>query len=734
MEPAGLAVACRGTHDPKNGWKQVDGRSGLELGSVRRVLSVSRFSTLDRVLRPRSVAVVGASADRTRIGGRPIDYMLQQGFKGQIYPVNPNRAEIQGLPAFASVAALPEAPDTAIVAVPTALAMQAIEDLGAKGVKSAIVFTAGFAEMDAAGGSLQMEMLATARRYGMRLVGPNCLGLFNAHIGFYAIFSSSLETGWPGAGRVGIASQSGAYGTHMFAIARNRRIGTPLCVTTGNEGDVTIGDVIGWMAEDPETDVITAYAEGIRESESLLAALEAARRARKPVIMMKVGTSVVGAQAATTHTASIAGNDAVTDAVLAEFGVVRARTTEEMLDIAMTATRRIYPVGNTLGVITISGGAGVLISDAAETIGLAVPAMPEGAQARLKAMLPFAAPRNPVDCTAQAFNDISLVGRFMDSMVEEGGYSSILGFFTNVGGSRTIGPPLREQLRAVKARHPERLYVLSLVAGEEVVREYERDGFVVIEDPTRAVVAIHAMGRFGEAFARKGGLAPPEVLVVALPEGAVSEAEAKRLLGLAGISSAPEGVCSTVEEAVVAAERIGYPVVLKVLSPDIVHKSEIGGVMLGVRDAEAVRAGFGVMMERGRAVLGARVEGVLVARQLVGGVECIMGIQRDPVFGLVAVFGLGGIFVEIMRDVVMHRCPFGVDVAERMIRSIRAAPILLGARGRAAVNVGAMAEMLSKLSVFAHQAGPRLTAVDLNPVLAMPDGAFAVDAVIEVAA
>ena len=222
----------------------------------------------------------------------------------------------------------------------------------------------------------------------------------------------------------------------MFAVARGRGIGTPICVTTGNEADVTIGDVIGWLAEDPETDVIAAYAEGIREPEGFLAALEAARRAKKPVVMMKVGTSAIGANAARSHTASIAGDDRVTDAVLAEFGAVRARTTEEMLDIALTATRRIYPAGNTLGVITISGGAGVLISDAAEAVGLPLPEMPAAAQARLKALLPFAAPRNPVDCTAQAFNDISLIGRFTDSMVEEGGYSSILAFFTQVGGSR----------------------------------------------------------------------------------------------------------------------------------------------------------------------------------------------------------------------------------------------------------------------------------------------------------
>jgi len=699
----------------------------------------SRFASLDSLLRPGSVAVLGASSDKTRIGGRPIDYMLQRSFQGTIYPVNPNRSEIQGLRAYASVADLPEIPDTAIVAVPGPLAVQAMEDLGARGVKSAIMFTAGFAEMSEAGAAAQETILATANRYGMRLVGPNCLGLFNDTIGFYPIFSSSLENGFPpqpkpGSGTVGIASQSGAYGTHVFAVARNRGIATPICVTTGNEADVTIGDVIGWMAEDPGTDVIAAYAEGIRESGSLLAALDAARRARKPVIMMKVGTSAIGAHAAQSHTASIAGDDAVTNAVLAEFGVVRARTTEEMLDIAALATRRIYPVRNTLGVITISGGAGVLISDAAETVGLALPPMPDEAQARLKAMLPFAAPRNPVDCTAQAFNDITLVGRFMDSMVEDGGYSTVLAFFTQVGGSPTIAPGLREQLRAVRERHPDRLYVLSVVARPEMVAEYEADGFTVFEDPTRAVVAIHAMGRFGEAFARASDGPPPQVPHVALPAATPGEAEAKRLLAQAGIDSAPEAACATADDAVQAAARFGDPVVMKILSPDIVHKSEIGGVLLNIAGANAVRAGFSTLLGRaGLAAPAARIEGVLVAKQLTGGVECIMGIQQDPVFGPVALFGLGGIFVEIIRDVALHRCPFGPDVAERMIRSIRAAPILLGARGRPPVDIAALATMLSRLSVFAHQAGPSLRSIDLNPVLAMPDGAYAVDAVLEIA-
>ena len=686
------------------------------------------------MLRPRSIAVLGASNDPTRIGGRPISYMLSQKFAGAILPVNPNRAEVQGLPAYPSIADLPSVPDAAIVAVPAELAVQAVDDLGARGVRSAIVFTAGFAEMNEAGRLAQDRMLAAAGRHGMRLLGPNCLGLFNAHIGFYPIFSSSFENGWPPPGRIGIASQSGAYGTHMFATARNRNIGTPICVTTGNEGDVTVGDVIGWLAEDPDTDVIAAYAEGIHESDRFLAALAAARAARKPVVMMKVGTSTLGAHAAQSHTASIAGNDAVTDAVLAEFGVVRARTTEEMLDIATTATRRIYPARNTLGVITISGGAGVLISDAAAALGLPMPEMPADAQARLKAMVPFAAPRNPVDCTAQAFNDMSLIGRFTDSMIEDGGYASVLGFFTQVGGADSIAPKLRAQMNASKARHPDRLFVLSVVAPAARIREYEADGFTVFEDPTRATIAIHAMGRFGEAFANTPVLPPPAVPVVDLPPTNPSEAAAKRILAQAGILAAPEAACATPEAAMEAAERFGYPVVLKVLSPDIAHKSEIGGVILGVRGADAVLAGFATLLDRARAAVpAARLEGILVAKQLRGGVECILGVQRDPVFGPVAMFGLGGIFVEVLRDVALHRCPFGPDVAERMIRSLRAAPVLLGARGRPPADIAALAVMLSRLSVFAHQAGPRLRSIDLNPVFAMPDGegAYAADAVIE---
>lgn len=694
----------------------------------------SRFAGLTPLLAPRSVAVLGASSDPTRISGRPIAYMKSQGFQGGLYPINPNRTEVQGLKAYASINDVPEVPDVAIVAVASEVAAAAIEDLAKKGVKAVVMFTAGFAEMDDAGAVAQDKMVATARSYGMRILGPNCLGVFDARRSYYATFSSSFDSGWPVPGRIGIASQSGAYGTHLYTLARNRGIGASTCIMTGNEGDVTVGECIGWLAENPDVDVIAVYAEGIREAPGLIAALEAARAARKPVVMQKVGRSELGTKAAKSHTASIAGDDAVTEAIMNEFGVYRATNSEQMLDIAHTATRKIYPVKNTLGVITVSGGAGVLISDVAETLGLSMPEMPMEAQKRLRALVPFCAPRNPVDATAQVSNDVTLVKTFTESMIRDGGYRSVLGFFSMTASSRRW-PSIKEQLNAVKDANPGPLYALSVIVPPEGRDELEADGWVVLEDPTRAVVAIDAMGRFGEAFAKPAGAPAPSVPAVTLPAVTPTEAEAKRLLATAGIASAPEAACADVEAAVAAAGRFGYPVVMKILSPDIMHKSEIGGVLLDVSDAGGVREGFALLLQRAVAAApAARIEGVLVAKQLKGGVECIMGVMRDPVFGPIAMFGLGGIFVEILKDVVFRRCPFGPDVAEDMIRSIKGAPLLLGARGRKKTDVKALADTLSRLSAFAVAAGPKLQSIDLNPVFAMPEGegAFAVDAVVEV--
>jgi acyl-CoA synthetase (NDP forming) len=641
---------------------------------------------------------------------------------------------VQGLPAFASVAALTEVPDVAIVAVPGESAVQAVADLGAKGCRAAIVFTAGFAEVDEAGAAMQDRLVAAARQHGMRILGPNCLGLFNAAVGFYPMFSTSFEQGWPIRGNIGIASQSGAYGTHLFATSRARGLGTTVCVTTGNESDVSLGEVIGWMAQAPEVEVICAYAEGIRESERFIAALDLARRNRKPVVMMKVGRSELGGHAAKSHTASIAGDDAVTEAVLREFGVVRAATTEQMLDIAYAASRRIYPAKNSLGVITVSGGAGVLISDAAEAMGVPMPEMPEAAQAKLKGLISFCAPRNPVDCTAQAVNQTEMFEHFLETTADAGGYQSMLVFLTQTGGSTTMAPKLRPYLKQARAKFADRLWVLSVIASADKVRGYEEDGYLVFEDPTRAVAAIEAMGRFGAAFAAP----PPDDIVVpdvTLPATTPTEAEGKRILAAAGIPAVPEKACGSVEDAVAAAESFGFPVVAKILSPDILHKSEIGGVILDIGSAEAVREAHATLLARAaERAPGARIEGVLIARQIKGAVEMALGVAKDPVFGPVAMVGLGGVFIEILKDVSFRRCPFGEAEAEAMIRSLKGFPLLDGARGRPKADVAALAAALSALSRFASGAGERLAGVDVNPLLVLPEGqgAFAADAVIEI--
>jgi acetate---CoA ligase (ADP-forming) len=688
-----------------------------------------------KLLNPQSVAVIGASDDPSRIGGRPIAYMRGQGYQGKIFPVNPNRTTVQGLTAYPNVAALPETPDVAIVIVPASAALESVTALAERGCAAAILFTAGFAEIGPEGALEQQKLVDAAHKHGMRLIGPNSLGVINPCNHFYGTFATSCELAFPKAGSVAIISQSGAYGAHLMAVSTANDIGLSAVILTGNEADLTVGDMLQMVVQDPATKVIMLYSEGIKESAGLLAGLDAARRARKPVLMMKVGRSAVGSAAAQSHTASIAGDDRVTDAVLKEFGVVRVQTTEQMLDIARLATRGIYPANNSLGVITVSGGAGVIISDAADAIGLPMPEMPQASQDRLLKLLPFAAPRNPVDVTAQFLNEMSLISTFTDALIAEGKYTSILGFFTYTGGAASVAPRLREQLKIARSKHPDCIFVLSLMASREQIREYESDGFIVFEDPSRAVVAIEAMGQFGRAFAKPPGLPAPKLAPITLPSHNPSEAQAKQLLAQAGIASAPEEVCVETEAAVSAAKKIGFPVVMKIVSPDILHKSEIGGVLLDIHDEATVREGFALLMQRGKsAVPHARLEGVLVAKQLKGGVECILGIHQDPVFGPVAMFGLGGIFVEILQDVVLHRCPFGPDVAEEMIRSIKGAPLLLGARGRPVADIKALAKMLSQLSAFAVAAGPRLQSIDLNPVLAMPQGqgAYAVDAVIEV--
>ena len=419
---------------------------------------------------PRSVALVGASDDVTRIGGRPLRYMRESGFEGRIFPVNPSRAQVQGLAAFASIRDLPEVPDTAILAVPASATLQAVEDCAARGISSAVIFSAGFAETGAEGLALQARILATAREAGLRLLGPNCLGVFNPATGYYGTFSVILDTEQIAPGPVGIVSQSGAYGAHLAHLARARGLGISQWVTTGNEADIDLSEALEWMVRQPQTQVVMAYAEGVRDRDSFVRALECARDHGKPVVFMKTGRSSVGAAAAVSHTAALAGSDAVFDAVLRQYGAHRAATTAEQIDVAYVCAPGRYPATDRIGIFTMSGGFGIQLADDAEAAGLDVAPMPQAAQDELLSMLPYASPRNPVDATAQAVSDLGMLTRCVQTMMKRGGYDLFAGILGTGPASRTFAAPLRAALLEGFDTSDTAIRALTMSAPRDVVR------------------------------------------------------------------------------------------------------------------------------------------------------------------------------------------------------------------------------------------------------------------------
>lgn len=687
---------------------------------------------LDALFRPRSVAILGASDDPTRISGRPLRYLLEGGFKGAIHPVNLNRATVQGLKAYSSLADVPDTPDVALLAVPASQTEQAVRECVEKGVRGAVIFSAGYAESGADGIEMQARITGIARAGGLRLLGPNCLGVFNPQIGFYGTFTQSLDKEMPFPGPLGIVSQSGAYGSHIAYLARKRGIGINYWITTGNEADVDVAESLEWMAVQPDVKVIMAYVEGVRDGARFRRALGLARENGKPIVMMKVGRSEIGARAASSHTASLAGSDAIYDALFRQYGVHRATTTEEQIDVAYACARGIFPKGNKLGVVTLSGGAGVLISDSAERNGLDVAPMPEAAQKTLKELLPIATVVNPVDTTAQALNDMNLLARNIEVILEQGGYDALIGFFTTVPNTRTLSKPLREAIAAGCARFPDRLIALQMIADPEVVREYERAGFLVFEDSDRAVAALAALSRFGASLSRPADTTRVEA---AAPIGgeALSERAAKELLGKAGIPFLDERLAADAASAGAAADAIGYPVVLKIVSPDIEHKTEIGGVIVGVAGRAAVEAAYATLLARAAEHRpDARIEGVLVAPMAKQGVEVIVGVSRDPVFGPAVMFGLGGVHVEVLKDVSFRLAPFGREEATRMIDEIRGRAMLSGVRGAPPSDVDAVADLLVRISRFAAAHAADIETIDLNPVIVRPagEGVVALDALV----
>jgi acetate---CoA ligase (ADP-forming) len=686
--------------------------------------------SLDALFRPRSVAVIGASSDAQRIGGRPIAF-TKRAFKGAIVPINPNRNEIQGLAAYPSIKDAPGVIDQAIIAVPAKAALQAADECIAKGVKAAVMFSSGFAETGTEGRALQEELGRRCAAGGMKLLGPNSLGMFNVRAGLYSTFSSYFDPLWPRTGPVGIVSQSGAFGTYFLALAVERGLGFSHFVATGNEADVDVAACVEWLADDPDTGVIMIYLEGCRDGTRLRDALARAAMNRKPVVAMKVGVSEQGVAAIASHTGSLAGSDAVFDAVFRENNVHRAQTLDELVDVAYACAGGVFPKSPRLGVVTLSGGVGIQMADAATAMGLELPRMPDAAQQKVLAMIPFAGPANPVDTTAQVVNDWTMFTTILGIVAEEGAVDSVVSFLAHMGTMPGLMDRLKSAFLEVRQRFPDRVFVLCARMPREMADEFTAMGFLIFEDPTRAIAAVAALSKLAQGFAKPAAArSSAATAALPLPPGPINEAEAKRLLAVAGIPFAPEKTARSRDEAVAAAAEIGFPVVLKVLSPDIAHKSEAGGVMLGLRDASEVAAGYDTMMARVAAhAPKAKLEGALVARMIQGGVETVIGVKRDAVFGPVMMFGLGGVYVEVLKDVTLRLAPIDHDTAKAMIREIKGIALLTGARGRPSADLEALADTLVKMSHFAA-AHPNVASAEINPFIALPRGGVAVDALI----
>ena len=684
-----------------------------------------------RLLAPESIAIVGVSQDFNKLNGRPMKFLLEKGYEGKIYPVNPKYQEVGGWPCFASIDALPDDVDLGIVAVPARMVVETLEAFGKKGVPAAIVFSSGFGEMGEEGRALEQQAVETAARYGVRLCGPNTLGLINAFENVYATFTQ-YGMGETRPGPVGFVTQSGAFGTAIAALARRREMGLGYFVNTGNESDVTFADVMANVIVDPRINVGAGYIEGLKDGAGFIKVAETAMAEQKPLVVTKVGRTSSGARAASSHTGSLAGEDIVFEGIVRQFGVTRARNEEHMLDVVDMFSSTSIPDGPGVAIVTQSGGAGVLMSDRAEELGLKVPTLAPDTITRLRDVLPaFAATSNPVDVTAQFIADPSMLKESVKAVLDDPNVDIAAIWFQLMDG---FVEPLTQTFREIKAETT-KPFVVSWVAGPDEGISALRDlGICVLRGGEPVIDAIAELVAWGDARKRwqadAGARAAIRLPEVKLPEtvGAVPSVDAAEILTGAGVPLAKVELAGDAEAAVAAAARIGYPVAMKIESADILHKTEAGGVELGLADADAVRAAFARLTENAVAYdPNARIDGVVVQEIRDGSVEIVIGLREDPVFGMVLMVGLGGILVEVNRDVVFHRAPVTEDQALGMLERLQGKALLDGVRGRPGVDKEKLAAMIAAVSRFGAAAEGELAELDLNPVLAGPDGAVAVD-------
>ncbi len=691
---------------------------------------------LDSLLRPKSVAVVGASRRAGSIGNGMLKHLVGSGFTGPVYPVNPTADSVNSVPSFPSIGALPTVPDLAVIVVPKHKVLGVVRECVATGVKGIVVITAGFREVGGDGVELERELLALVRENGLRMVGPNCMGVMNTSpdVSMNATFAPTM----PPNGPIAFMSQSGAMGMTILDYASEYGIGISQFVSMGNKADVSGNDLIEYWQDDDEVGVILMYIEGFGNPRHFTTLARRATR-RKPVLAVKAGRSEAGAKAASSHTGALAQVDIATDALFAQCGVLRADTVEALFDAAIAFSKAPLPQGRRVAILTNAGGPGIIIADACEGFGLEVAPLSDETQSRLREHLPAeASVANPVDMIASATPE--QVERAMRIIVADPGIDAVIASYVPLGleapviaaainrGAEGCGKPILAVLMSKR----------GLPQG---MAELDDTPIPAYRFPESAARALGAMWRYRQWLDRPvaevrrfdvDGARVGQIIASALREDRerLTVPEAFEVLDCYGIPIAPFRIASTEEDVVEAARELGYPVVLKAVSQDIVHKTEAGAVKLDMRDEDSLRAAWKEIADAlDSESPEARDAGVLVQRMWTGGRETIVGMATEPQFGPIVMFGLGGVYVEVQRDVAFRVQPVSTVDALEMIRSLRGYRILEGVRGEEGVDLATLSEVIERVSQMVGD-HPEIQEMDINPFLAFPEGqaSVAVDA------
>lgn len=689
-------------------------------------------AALRRALAPRSIAVIGASDNAHKIGGRPIAYLSRFGFEGRVFPINPARSEVQGLRSYKSLADLPEVPDVAIIALPGDLAVQAVDECAQAGVCVGIIMSSGFGEVHAAGKEQERAMRERARAAGMRLVGPNSQGLANFGTGAVASFSTMFTEVQPADGPIGIISQSGAMAVIPYGLLRERGLGVRHSHATGNDCDVTVCELATVVAEDPALKLLLLYLEGIPDPWNLAEAARIARDRDLPLVVLKSGRSAAGQVAAQSHTGALANEDRTVDAFLREHGILRAQSMADLVATAPLYLQGWRPKGRRLVAISNSGAVCVLTADAATAAAMPLEPLLPSTQAELLQILPgFATVRNPVDITAALLTNSGLFGGILPPISRDPAADAFMIGIAVAGAGYDVDAFSRDA--ASFARDTGKPLVMAAPQAS-IAAQFKKHGLVVF--PTEGE-AVHALGQYlthmellAQVKQRQPALPTPPSPI----EGAqlLDEAASLALLARHDVPVVPNHLCDSEEAAVAAFHALACGrVVVKGCTAQASHKSELGLVKLGVADAQGVRAAYGTM-QRAAAQAGIALTGVIVAEQAGGQRELMIGARIDPVFGPVVLVGDGGKYVEAMPDVQVLLAPFTAAQVEAALRKLRIAPLLDGVRGEPPLDVPAFCAAAVAVGRLVCDREAGISQLDINPVMvrARGQGCVALDAVI----